>query len=267
MKDQKLYNFCKQYFTLVNATLHHADDFALSVELPKEVDKELTDRPFYWMWVETLGETPPPNFLYLLFDDLTPSPEWTSVLKDTQKPERVLPGSYRMQKIYQSAKLHGMFAVAYERKADLWPHVLINVKVSYISDRQKDELLSYLFSAHHQTIKKIEWNHWEKNLLYDEPQSGSQIVPLPINYDLVFSKLLSEVTHEIEKRDQSWARESSQRLKKELTELDQYYETMENKEALAAEQQLRKAEITWRMSPRVEVNPYQLALLYLSENT
>ena len=250
---------------LVDATLHSADDFALSVELPKEVDKELTDRPFYWMWIETLGETPPPNFLYLLFDDMPPSLQFTSVLKDTQKPERVLPGSYRMQKIYQSAKNRGMFAVAYEPSTHLWPHVLMNVKVSFISDRQKDELLSYLYFVHTNIVKKIDMNQWKGKKLLDHQPSEAKIIPLPISFDHVFSAILEEVQHEINKRDQGWAQEASQRLKKELTELNHYYETMDNKESLEAERQLRKAEITWRMSPRVEVNPFQLALLYLSE--
>ena len=263
--DAKLYTFCKKYFSLVGATLHAADDFAISVELPKEVDKELTDRPFYWMWIETLRETPPPSFLYLLFDDQPPSPQYTNKLKEQQKPERVLAGSYRMQKIYQSTKTRGMFAVVYEQAPLLWPCLLINVKVSFISDRKIDEIISYLLYVKQNTLTKVDMAQLAMKSLVDERPKSAEVFAMPINFDNVFTQVMDQIKCELETRDHHWAQDSSSRLKKELFELDHYYDTLENAEANEPEKTLRKAEITWRMTPRIEVQPFQLALLYLAD--
>ncbi len=268
MRNDQLYTYCRTYFSLVGATFHPADDFALAVELPRDVDKELTDRPFYWMWLETLRETPPPSYLYLLFDGAPPSPAFTALLPERQKPEHVLPGSYRLQKIQQSAKLRGSFAVAYERTdapATLWPSVLMNVKVSLVSDRQKDELHSLLYSVKHSTVKSVDMAHWSAISLLDERPRTTRLVPLPIDFDEAFTRILARVEHELAHRDHRWAKDAAHRLQHELSEMDRYYASLDDDLRNEAEKQLRVEELTWRIAPRVEVEPVQVAILYRTE--
>ena len=138
-QEDELLTYCKKYFTCVGASILPSADGSLCVELPRDVDKELTDRPFYWMWVEAMNESPANTILYLIFDkNHTKMPAIEGV-----KPELVTPGCYRMQRILLSAKSRGMFAAAYEASPVLTPFALFIVKVSFVSDLRKDFLESY----------------------------------------------------------------------------------------------------------------------------
>lgn len=265
MTDEELYRFTKLYFTYVEAVFRTADHLALCVELPRDVDKELTDRPFYWMWVETLRETPPPTVLYLQFSEQPPSSSIISELPENTRPERINTGSYRMQKIFQSTKTRGRFAVAYEHAPELWPSVLINVKISYTSDRQKDELLTYVVDLKTDLIAESSMQLFMTKKLSDELPAKAKIMPLPVNYDRILKRVLDRLKQDLAKKDSRWAKEATTRLQQELAELDRYYAELPEQEDLINEKILRKDELTWRMAPKIEIHPLQLALLYLAD--
>ncbi|MBX5437642.1 MAG: hypothetical protein IRZ33_10565 [Alicyclobacillaceae bacterium] len=61
--------FCDAYFQAVGAPTVYASDGYREYELPRDVDKELTDRPYFWMWVEKTQQPVKPTILRLAFNE------------------------------------------------------------------------------------------------------------------------------------------------------------------------------------------------------
>lgn len=263
-----LYDFCHSYFRNVGATLLPSEHGTLTVELPRDVDKELTDRPFYWMWVDAMNETPPNTVLHLVFeqnDVQQKDPE-------SPKPELITPGCYRMQRILQSTKTRGMFAAAYEQAQVLSPFALFIVKISFISDLRQDFLESYAIDLRNfQIYGDVMEDLLDRDLQDDRPPNAN-ILPIAINMDQLFHIIHQCIELDVCERDHTWAKDARNRLNTELKRLDAYYDSVLNTSSLdaaqiasyTAERELRKAEILWRTEPKVEVRLTQLALVYLS---
>ena len=285
--DEVLEDYCKRYLQAVGARLLPSARGTLCTALPRDVDKELTDRPFYWMWVETMHETPPETVLFLTFRDDVEA----SAIPEACKIERIHAGSYRMQRIVASARQRGAFAVAYQRAPIVSPFVLMNVKVSYLSDRRLDRLESYLVDLRDYRIYHEAMSVLTETNLSDERPLETQILAVPMDFDQIFSLVKKTVQRTVALDDHTWSRDASQRLNRELRTLDDYYASLENTtrnphssetpetpedidpvpETLvtsfsrAAERELRRAELVWRGEPRVEVRPLQVGLLYLAD--
>jgi len=215
---QYMYDYCYRYFKNVGAVFHPAKSGALFVELPREVDKELTDRPFYWMWVEAMNENPPNAKLYLTFTEDAD----VSQLPEDVKAERMSPGCYRMLRIIASAKSRGSFAVAYEPAAIVSPFALFVVKISYLSDRRKDFLTSYAIDLRDYSIYENAIDALQALPLQDDRPLHSKILPVPVDYDQLFTLLMHSVRQNVEHSDHRWANEASKSLREELSRLDAY---------------------------------------------
>ncbi len=266
--EHSLFDYCERYFRHVGALRKPAPSDVLCVELPRDVDKELTDRPFYWMWVEAMNETPANTVLYLKFN-----PDSTDAEAPPEsKPELVVPGCYRMLRLYASAKARGAFAAAYETGGVLFPYAVFVVKVSFVSDRRMDFLESYAidlqtFQVYGDVIPEL-----LNRALFDERPQHARLIATPIDMDKVFSLLLRCVRLDVEARDHQWAIDARRRLELELGRLDDYYTSLHEQTRVidpqhilphAAERELRIAEIVWRTEPKIEVRPLQMALVYL----
>ncbi len=276
--EHSLFDYCERYFRHVGATRKPGPPDVLCVELPRDVDKELTDRPFYWMWVEAMNEHPANTVLYLKF-----KPESEDAGAPPQaKPELVVPGCYRMLRLYASAKARGAFATAYETAPVLFPYAVFVVKVSFVSDRRKDFLESYAIDLQTLQVYGDAMTGLMNRTLLDERPQHVRLMAAPIDMDQVFALLLGCVRLDVEARDHRWAIEARQRLELELGRLDAYYTSLPGEQgdspapvsdiadvahlalSSAAERELRKAEIVWRTEPKVEVRPLQMALAYLA---
>ncbi|MCL6547933.1 MAG: YqhG family protein [Alicyclobacillus sp.] len=123
--------FCDAYFGAVGAPTLYAADAYREYELPRDVDKELTDRPYYWMWVERTQQTVKPTVLRLAFNPAAlarenerlrqqalaeqsqqangpaPQPGWWF---RPPAAELITLGSFRLDKIFQSLDIRGRFA-------------------------------------------------------------------------------------------------------------------------------------------------------------
>lgn len=222
-----LEDFCRRYFTGVGATIMESPAGTLCVELPREVDKELTDRPFFWMWAEAMNENPPNTVLYLTFTDdasITHVP-------DGAKVERMTPGCYRMLRIMTSAKSHGAFASAYEMAPVVTPYAILTVKISYISDRRKDVLEAFAVDLRDYRITANVMPDLMARRLHDDRPLGAKILPVPVDFDQVFQLVMDCVRTRVEESDHAWAREATRRLQSELADLDAYYASLATEDA------------------------------------
>lgn len=217
-----LESYCRRYFKSVGATVHPSERGTVCVELPREIDKELTDRPFFWMWAEAMNENPPNTVLYLDFTGEAKGEH----LQDGVKVERITPGCYRMLRIMTSAKNHGTFAAAYEPAPVVTPYALLIVKISFMSDRRKDVLASYAVDLRDYHITANVMEDLMARPLQDERPLSTKILPVPVDFDQVFALVMNCVRERVELDDHTWAKEATKRLRQELKSLDEYYASL-----------------------------------------
>src|SRR5690625_6464776 len=61
-----LNHFLKTYFSAHHCELLHAEDGVLTIQLTEEMDRALMNRPFYWHYVKSTGNTGTPMQLTLI---------------------------------------------------------------------------------------------------------------------------------------------------------------------------------------------------------
>jgi len=272
----EIQDFCRRYFRGVDApVLVDQPDF-LQVELPREIDKELTDRPYYWMYVEAIGQDVPNTVLSLTFD---PDVE----IEGVEKLEFVTLGSFRLNKLIESAQKRGRFTKAFQSSGvipgtQLTPYLLTTFKLAFVADRRRDEMLSYGINLCTGQIVPGFYEQVESRRFAPAPSELAGTKPLALSVEDGYRRLLEEVEAEIHSRDHAWAREAAANLERELDQLETYYQSLglvnedalktddekEKKAALyAAERELRIAELKWRCEPRVQIAPFHFGLLYV----
>lgn len=269
MEQTAIQNYCRRYFQATGCPILRDEQAFLQVELPKEIDKELTERPYYWIWAETMGEEVPPSVLNLAFD---PDRD----IEGIESAELVALGCFRLEKIFESASRRGRFVCMYQTETSTAvrvPFLLTSVKISCIADRRKDEIRTYGVNLKSRTLI---------------PEMYEQVRALPLTADLPNSQrdsslrgefLLSSlragwdrikeaVAADIAQDDHTWAEAAQAQLSAQVEQLETYYQSLildnENESNLyTAERELRIAELTWRCKPRILVAPIHFALLYL----
>ncbi|MDB5084864.1 MAG: hypothetical protein JWN30_1750 [Bacilli bacterium] len=145
MKKEEIQSYCEKYFTHVGATIVCRSDGYMEIDLPTEIDKELTDRPYYWMWIEATGQTPPQNRLRMQFD---PNMTFPDEAPAAGKIELISLGSFRLNKIFESVAKRGRITKQYQisppqiASQSLEPWLMVPYKVSFIADLRRDEIRS-----------------------------------------------------------------------------------------------------------------------------
>lgn len=285
--------FCDEYFDAVGAhTVSHSNDYR-EYELTRDVDKEMTDRPYYWMWAETTNQEVPPSILRLAFteDALKQVNERLRIdalakaeaqgMNDIQRmyfrpptAEFVTLGSFRLDKLYSSLDTRGRFACVMPKSATaamhLVPWLMVNVLVSYRCDLTLQRMMSIglcmkngqIIDRFFEMIRRIEM----------QPMTP---IPPSVAREIHVDAGLRSVRAYLEKRlmnnAHNWAFEAQERLEQELNQLRTYYRSIlpdvpESEHALVdAEQTRKEQELTERMQPRINIHCKQVAIVGLIE--
>src|SRR5690625_4444033 len=112
-----------------------SDHNVLKVQLTKEMDLALMNRPFYWQYVEATGNPGQPMELIFKLDPTLDKGEWIHY------------GSPRFQQICTHLKKSSKFTQQYEMinvntNTMLHPWLLINFCITYEGKQIKEELMS-----------------------------------------------------------------------------------------------------------------------------
>ncbi|PWK06299.1 YqhG family protein [Tumebacillus permanentifrigoris] len=276
--QEEIQDFCRRYFQAVKAPLLQDEPAYLQVELPRDVDKELIDRPWHWMMVETIYKDIPNTVKHLIFQqDLQ--------REDMERPEYLTFGSLFLSKMIDSTKKRGSCTCGYQQGAmltgtTLVPVLMITCKLSLIADRCRDEIVSYgvhllTGEVYHDFYERVEGLTFTP-----QPSQLVQVETAKLSMQQGFTKIRDQVHSEIQAMNHTWAIDAQDNLSREREQLETYYQSLglvnadtqlpdEEKAAKAtlfqAELRLRLEELEWRCAPRVKIEPFQFALLYLSE--
>lgn len=261
----RVHRFAERYFSANDCQIIERSPHHLKVKLSVKVDKELINRPFYWMYVEKMNLQPNPTTLNLI-----------------SKPEKAPEGfngeflsfgTPRFRQILQSAINQGRFIRLYENKtpetnnpnnsSPYTPWFGVNYKLSYICDQKKDELLSLGINLYDGQIKSNFYPQIKQRIWTPKIPAHRHIIRPRFQLIECLGKLENFIEEHIKKQDSTWAREAKKRLDQELKQVSLYYPEGESETGTEAEKKQRIQEIYWQYHPRIEVDIINAGLFYL----
>ncbi|MCF8563575.1 YqhG family protein [Alicyclobacillus tolerans] len=285
--------FCDAYFEAVGSqTVYCADEYR-EYELPRDVDKELTDRPYYWLWVEQTGQTVPPTVLRLAFSEEALNRENERLrakalaeiehqqMSDIERmffrpptAELVSMGSFRLEKIYASIMQRGRFAcvkpVTANESQYIVPWLLYNVQISYRCDLMEQELVSIGVCLTNGQV--VEHFYDMISRITMQPMDPDEVTSRQnLNLDEAIKKAHRYLETKLASQSHDWAETAANRLEKEIRQVRTYYQSIlpdlkdEEKSLVEAEQLRKERELTERTQPKIELESQQMALVGLIE--
>ncbi|TCS96430.1 YqhG family protein [Hazenella coriacea] len=269
MDQQEVREFVERYMEHHQCQVIESTPSYLQTQLSIEVDKDLLNRPFYWMYVEKLNQEPQPAQFCFIFDLENHPPD--------QRGEYIFFGSPRFSQMLQSAQKHGRFVRLYQ-EAPGWelslhskpyiPWLLINFKLSYICDQKKDRLNSLGINLYTGEIK---------DNFYPWIQTFSWTSQIPVKRHLLSKRLsIPEAVGELEyylqdqlhQEDLSWAEAAKERLQMEMNQLNSFYPEGEvQNEEKEKEKKQRIREMIWQYHPRVEIEVVNAGIFYMNPSS
>lgn len=277
--EQRL-SFCDRYFTSVGARTLVARPMYREYELPVDVDKELIERPFYWMWVEATRQSVEPTVLRLAFDAEAQARE-EARLNAEQPPapfpwslkrrvERIDFGSPLFDRILLSAARRGRIASVREGDAggELVPWMMVNGVFAYTADLNREEWFSYAICLDNLQVVDRFYERIQHRDLAGVPASDLLRHSCHTVHD-AWRKLQRALADHVAAQDDAWAEEAMARLHGDLAQLSAYYESLldeltdEERVPVLQERDRKQAALIEKSAPRVECRIHQVALVGL----
>lgn len=262
-------NYVEKYFTFHQCQVIEKAPSHTTFKLSVELDKDLTNRPYYWTFVERTGAEPETLTMTFIFDK--------EKLEAGIRGEELSFGTPRLKQIFNSSISRGRMVRLFQQYPNnpykklgsqaLNPWLGVNFKVEFLSDKKKDKIISLGINLTNGIMKD---NFIEK--LKRVNLSPSIPMSIVINHPLLTFReaalQLEEWTLlEINKENFTWVIEAEERLENELELVENYFlsiNTNENNE-VRVEKQKRIDELSWQYSPRIEVNPINFGIFYLDD--
>lgn len=260
MEQHEIHHFLSRFFQASGCQILENDGQMLNIQLTVDMDKRLMNRPFYWKYVEQLGQDGQPLQLNLVTD-----PEQAN----DSDGEFIHFGSPRLHQIFQSAKDLSRHTRLFEkvenidsRSVPLVPWIGMNMKISYKCDRKKDELVSFgLQLINGQLVKSFHEQLDKLHLTPKIPDYCFTISPL-IKPGSGLKRLESYIAEYVANKDDQWAHDAERRWAEDQGLLDQFYENTEEK---PESYEREKEAIRQQYEPKIQVTILNGGLFYLKK--
>jgi len=290
MNPKQIQKFVVSYLDSTNSHLIEKSPSSVTVKLSPDADRALTNRPYYWSFIDRTGTDPETLTFRWLFEnpsmaDRANSPPLTYVMTESGRiiQEDVYFGSRRLLQLFDAAQQGGRCVMLFEEPPrgtvnplSSQPYTAwlgVNFKVGFECDMKREELYGWGISLATGVIDQQFMETLKLKKL--TPRLPSNIHLLKNCLSLRKGMILLEQTMErkLKSTDFTWAEEAEQRRQDELDRLRHYYNPMlenrghpdqkEQENALAARFQQREAEIDWQYRPRVSVNVINCGIFHL----
>lgn len=262
MSPQQVRDHMMTYLESTECQIIEKSPFHVTVKLSPQADKQLTNRPYYWGFVERTGVEPETLSFTFVFDpeqydkneqthiDPQPQPQQDSILSryfgtapmvprigpGRIQREDVTYGSSRLQQIWNAARQEGSALYLFEQPAALQRETLFSAayepwlgvcfKAEMACDVKKEELHFVGISLVSGRIV----SHFPERLkgLTMSPRlpENIHIQPASITISQAASSLESYMTRLLADMDYVWAEQARERLSEELAVIDIYYEDL-----------------------------------------
>lgn len=264
MSPDQVQQHVMTYLEVTDCQVIEKSPFHITAKLSPQADKQLTNRPYYWGFVERTGVEPETLSFTFVFDPerytvpdvpVNPAPNGgpqDSILSRyfgvTPAAPRIGPGriqredvsygSRRLQQIWDAARQDGSYVYLFEQPGNLQrralfsaayePWLAVCFKVEMTCDVKKEELHFMGISLLSGEITD-DFRHLlvGKNLSPRLPENV-HINPAELSVTKAAEILQSNLTSKLSQLDYQWADQAQERLKDELAIIDAYYENMMN---------------------------------------
>lgn len=228
MYPQQIHGYLRRFFEESDCLILNEHDHYLIVQLTIEMDKKIMNRPFYWRYLESIGDEPNPAQMTLITDKNQLTEEITG--------EVVHFGSPRLSQLFRVTNEMGSFVQMYERVATqsesntiLTPWLGINYKVSYYSDQTKETLYSLGINLMNGNLVE-DFQDLLVGLVLDKKMSKNTFnLPYIITPVRALDRLDLVIEKYIKQDDHTWAEDAKMRWEKDRKVLEYFYEGVENK--------------------------------------
>lgn len=263
MKSKQIQKFVMRYLEAQNCQILEKSPAHVTVKLSPEADKDLTNRSYYWSFVERTGAEPETMTFTFIFDkekmEQEPGPGKPAGAAATAaaQPDSILGrylgvsvpaftgripreeltfGCRRLEQIFASVRNRGKYVHLFEepepgqRAAPLsaaystW--LCVNYKVELACDMKRDELHS--LGIHLLTGQIAEHFHDRLLALKLTPRLPANIhlQPNKMTLDRAATLLEAHLEKKLKQHDHRWAREAQERLAEEQGRIRSYYENL-----------------------------------------
>lgn len=253
MAIPNIHAFVKQYFVANHCTVLELDHRLLQVELTEEMDKKIMNRPFYWHYIEATQGIGEPKTLLL-------SPDWNN---EDSTVEAIHFGSTRFQQILRDLTKEPVIVQMFESvdtkdKQALHPWLFVNVKITYQSIQNKDEIFSLGLNLITGTIILHMMDHLLQTDLNPTISSLCYVLSPMITYESGLKRLENILDVYLEEQTHQWAVHSIQEMDNELQLLEHFYEDHHSKK----EQEMKA--IQKRYQPIISFKYMSGGIVYLT---
>ncbi|KAB8128451.1 hypothetical protein F9U64_16090 [Gracilibacillus oryzae] len=259
MRIDNLYFFLDQFFTDNGCHVTKPEENELVVQLTRELDIALMNRPFYWHYMDKIGQQGMPMSLHL----------HTGESHNDPKKEWIHYGSPRLQQIFHYIQTHAKTTVLYEeiqteQKTALYPWLIVNLKIDYIGKQKKEEVNSLGLHLINGTILNQMMEILQKIDFKEKVSDYSYTITPIITPSSGFHRIFRYSEQELLKKDHTWAIQSKEALEEELNLLRHFFQDQDADEDLFHNEAVRLKE---RFEPRININIINAGIFYISEKS
>lgn len=260
MNTKDIHRFVHRYLDATQCSILEKSPYHFKVKLSPAADRELTNRPYYWSFVDRLNETPETmSFIfitdhekYTTYMESNPPAQQPPSQEDISferayglapRPLLAVPkehlhfGSGRLEQLFQSTQLNGSYVNMYEEPNTRALHPYssraytawlgINYAIEFCSDRKREEIHSLgisLVTGH--CVENFQ-KHLEQKKLSPRIPPNVHIAKNGISYFKAMSIGEQIIEKKLKSYNYGWAEEAQNRLKEELERLSRYYNPMQ----------------------------------------
>ncbi|AOZ94011.1 YqhG family protein [Paenibacillus crassostreae] len=266
MSPDQVQQHMMTYLEATDCQVIEKSPYHVTVKLSPQADKQLTNRPYYWGFVERTGVNPETLSYTFVFDpdhysvpDVIPSPisnsnglPQESILTRFFGVTPTLPrmgpgriqredvtyGSQRLLQIWEAARREGSSVYLFEQPGSLQrralfsaayePWLAVCFKVEMTCDVKKEQLYFMGISL----VSGIITTDFRQQLaginLSPRLPENVHINPAEMSLTIAAERLQSNLISMLKELDYEWADQAQDRLKEELSIIDTYYEHMMN---------------------------------------
>lgn len=286
MNAKQVQKFVLSYLQATDSHIAEKTPAYVTVKLSPVADRALTNRPYYWSFVDRTGAEPETMTFRWNFEPpqeavAVPQVNMSMMIGGTRViQEDVYFGSKRLGQIFDSVSQFGKCVMLFEDPPKTAASPLgsqpytawlgVNFKVGYECDMKREELYGMGISLATGVIDER----------FLARLRDKRLTPrLPANVHLLrnglsLRKAMTQLEHALERKlrgsDYGWAEEAEERRKDEQGRVEQYYRPMieraatpEQSEALQARFRQRREEIDWQYRPRVTMSVMNCGLFHL----
>lgn len=246
-------SFIKTYFTLNHCTVTEESSDILHVQLTKEMDLALMNRPFYWQYVESTGRSGEPmQVSYRLCQDVNEThATWIHF------------GSPQLHKMFahlqQNAKITHLFEyIETTENTMLQPWLITNIVVTSSGMQRKEQLLSIGLNLINgmMILDMMEFLEEKsfKPTIANHCYTISPIIKLNSGYERIENYIIDY----IKQQDHQWADKSIALLKEELQMIEHFFGN--KKDSIVMKE---KEDVMNRLQPNISIDILNGGLFYM----